>query len=200
MFPKSDYYAGTESGGWAASVNNTYDGQAPAVNATKQANVFIAIPDTNDVTVTTYAGSATSTPPKFSKNVMYPTSPLTAPPLVNQSGGDNLDLGDLAFTGVAWRKNTLYAATTVNSGGKAAVRVFGIKTASGVSLASDKTLKADTLPTGSTPTSPSTGPATSCWPRTMWAPLRDPPLRCSPARRAVVRGWPRSSSRRRLAR
>ena len=140
MFPKSDYYAGTESGGWVASVNNTYDGQAPAVNATKQANVFIAIPDTNDVTVTTYAGSATSTPPKFSKNVMYPTSPLTAPPLVNQSGGDNLDLGDLAFTGVAWRKNKLYAATTVNSGGKAAVRVFGIKTGSGVSLASDKTL------------------------------------------------------------
>lgn len=140
IFPKAKYYNGKEPGGWAASVDNTYDGQAPAVNATKQANLFIAIPDTGDVTVATYTGAATSSPPKFSKNVVFPTTPLVAPPLVTQTGGDDLDLGGLAFTGVAWRKNSLYAATTVNSGGRAAIRVFGINTGSGVSLASDKKL------------------------------------------------------------
>ncbi len=144
MFPKSDYYKGAEPGGWAASVSNTYDGQAPAVNASKQANVFIAIPDTGDVTVATYTGPASSTPPQFSKNVVFPSDPLVAPPVIVQTSGDDLNLGGLAFTGVAWRKNNLYAATTVNSSGRAAVRVFGINTGSGVSLASDKTLASGT--------------------------------------------------------
>lgn len=141
IFPKAPYYAGNEPGGWAASVNSTYDGQAPAVNATKQPNAFIAIPDTGDVTVTTYTGAAKNTPPSFSKNVVFPSTMLTPPTLVSQTGGDTLDLGGLAFTGVAWRSNKLFAAATVNDGGRNAVRVFGINTASGVSLASDKTLK-----------------------------------------------------------
>lgn len=141
VFPKGPYYAGNEPGGWAASVNSTYDGQAPAVNATKQPNAFIAIPDTGDVTVTTYTGAAKGTAPSFSKNVVYPSTTLTPPTPVTQTGGDTLDLGGLAFTGVAWRSNMLYAAATVNDGGRNAVRVFGVNTASGVSLASDKTLK-----------------------------------------------------------
>ncbi len=151
MFPKTDYYkaanyksTGVLPGGWASSVNSTYNGQAPAVNVTKQSNVFIAIPHTSDVTVTTYAGPATTSPPKFSKNVTFPSKSLVAPPLVEQgTGEDDLNLGGLAFTGVVWRKNKLYAATTVDSAGRAAVRVFGINTGSGVSLTSDKTLKSD---------------------------------------------------------
>jgi hypothetical protein len=148
IFPKAPYYAGDDSfGGWAASVNSTYDGQAPAVNDTNQANAFVAIPDTNDVTVTTYTGAAKNKAPSFSKNVVFPANPLNPPTQVTQTGGDTLDLGGLAFTGVAWRSNKLYAAATVNASGQNAVRVFGINTGSGVSLASDKTLK-DTTPTG----------------------------------------------------
>jgi hypothetical protein len=140
FFPKNAYYAGNKPGAWAADLNSTYDGQAPAVNASKQNNAFVAIPATNDVTVTTYTGAATSKAPGFSKNVVYPNKPLTTPPPVVQSGGDTLDLGPLEFTGAAWRSNKLYAATTVNKGGQAAVRVFGINTGAGVSLSSDKTL------------------------------------------------------------
>jgi hypothetical protein len=141
FLPKSAYYAGEEPGVWVADLNSTYNGQSPAVNVSKQANAFVAIPDTNDVTVTTYTGAALNTAPSFSKNVVYPTKgALTAPPNVAQTGGDTLDLGGLAFTGASWRNNKLYAAATVSQGGRAAVRVFGINTGSGVSLSSDKTL------------------------------------------------------------
>lgn len=145
MFPKGPYYKGKDPGAWAADVNTTYDGQAPAVNASKQANAFIAIPDTSDVTVTTYTGKAKSNPPAFSKNVVYPTASkgdLTVPPTVVQGGvGDNLDLGDLAFTGVAWRGDKLWAAATVSCGSDACVRVFQVGTGNGVALLSDEKLK-----------------------------------------------------------
>lgn len=146
FFPKGPLYNGSTSpGGFAASVDNTYDGQRPAVNQTKQNNLFIAIPDTNDVTVTTYTGPATKKAPSFSKNVVYPSKPLTAPPLVPQFGGDTIDLGGLSFTGVSWRANRLYAAATTNCGGLACIRLFGINTGSGVSLASDpKPIKSNT--------------------------------------------------------
>ncbi|MFL6178829.1 MAG: hypothetical protein ACJ74E_03125, partial [Actinomycetes bacterium] len=153
FFPKSAYYAGNTPGAWAADVDSTYDGQAPAVNASSQNNAFIAIPDANDVTVTTYTGAATTNAPGFSKNVVYPPKALSAPPNVSQGGGnDSLDLGTLEFTGAAWRSNKLFAATTVTCDldpgvpveNRACVRVFGINTGAGVSLSSDKTLKAAT--------------------------------------------------------
>ena len=44
--------------------------------------------------MTTYTGAATNNPPVFSKNVMYPSDPLTAPPLINQGSAETtLDLG-----------------------------------------------------------------------------------------------------------
>ena len=46
------------------------------MNATKQSNAFVAIPATNDVTVTTYTGAAINNPPVFSKNVVYPTTAM----------------------------------------------------------------------------------------------------------------------------
>lgn len=152
LFPKKEYYGGNDSlGAWAASVDATYDGQAPALNATKQANAFIAVPSDNvipvpdnpgEIAVTTYTGAAnTSTPPQFSQSLLFPEDPLVAPPTIAQPGGDTLDLGGLAFSGVVWRSNTLYAATTVAAGGSAAVRVFGMRTNSGVSLKWEKTLK-----------------------------------------------------------
>lgn len=139
---KNSFYGGNLSSGvWTADLNNTYSGQAPAVNQTNQNNLFIAIPDTADVAVTTYTGAASSKAPVFSQNIVYPTTNLTVPPQVVQSGGDTLDLGGLAFSGVAWRSNKLWAAATVDCGGDACVRVFGISTASGVTLSADKTLK-----------------------------------------------------------
>lgn len=146
MFPKGPYYKGNDPGAWAANVNTTYDGQSPAINASKQANAFIVIPDTGDVTATTYTGKAKSSPPVFSKNVVYPTAGkgnLTTPPTVVQGGaGSDLDLGGLAFTNAVWRGGELWAATTVNCGGNACVRVFGIGTANGVVLLADEKLKA----------------------------------------------------------
>jgi hypothetical protein len=153
FFPKTGsqgLYADGQSDAWTALVNSTYDGQLPAVNDTKQANLFIAVPDhdagpTDDVTVTTYSGTATANPPAFSKNVMYPADPLVAPPTVPQAGGDTLDLGPVAFTGVAWRKGKLWAAASTNCGGDACVRLFGITTAAGVALIADETLNAPGL-------------------------------------------------------
>ena len=151
FFPKNAYFRGDTPGGWAATVSNTYDGQQPAINQTKQANGFIAIPSDNvvpsgagnvgEVTVTTYTGAATNKAPVFSKTVVYPNSPLQTPNNINQAGGKSLDLGELEFTGAAWRANKLYAATTVNSGGQAAVRVYGISTAAGATLVSQGQLK-----------------------------------------------------------
>jgi hypothetical protein len=150
FFPKTGnqgLYADGASDAWTALVNSTYDGQLPAVNDTKQANLFIAVPDhdavpTDDVTVTTYTGKATNNPPAFSKNVMYPATPVLAPPLVPQAGGDTLDLGPVAFTGVAWRKGKLWAVASANCGGDACIRVFGITTSAGVALIADETLGA----------------------------------------------------------
>ena len=148
VFPKQAYYKSNEIGAWAATVDNTYDGQQPAINQTKQATAYVAIPSDNvvpnnrgEITVTTYTGAATSKEPVFTKAVMPTPTPLETPGLVNQPGGDPLDLGELEFTGAAWRANKLYAATTVDSGGQAAVRVFGINTASTISLASDSKAK-----------------------------------------------------------
>lgn len=144
-------FADGEADAWTALVNSTYDGQMPAVNASKQANLFIAVPDSDaipaidDVTVTTYTGKATVNPPVFSKNVMYPDDALVAPPLVPQAGGDTLDLGPVAFTGVAWRKGKLWATAATNCGGDACVRVFGVTTSAGVALIADETLSAPGL-------------------------------------------------------
>ena len=73
LLPKNQYYEGSDPGAWAADVDTTYDGQAPAVNQTKQKNLFIAIPSAADVSLTTYAGAATDHPPTFSMSVVYPT-------------------------------------------------------------------------------------------------------------------------------
>jgi hypothetical protein len=139
-------FADGEADAWSALVNSTYDGQMPAVNASKQANLFIAVPDSDaipaidDVTVTTYTGAATNNPPVFSKNVMYPDTALVAAPQVPQAGGDTLDLGPVAFTGVAWRKGKLWAAAATDCGGDACVRVFGVTTSAGVALIADETV------------------------------------------------------------
>jgi hypothetical protein len=143
FFPKAPLYNNSATPGvWTADVNGTYDGQTPAVNASKQPNIFIAIPDTSDVTLTTYTGAAKSNPPVFSKNVVYPTGDLLPPPIVDQGSGDDLDLGPLAFFSAAWRGNKLWAAATVNCGGDACVRVFEIGTSSGVTLNADEKLSA----------------------------------------------------------
>ena len=144
MFPKAPIYSGRAPGPWAASVNNTYDGQAPAVNASKESNIFVAVPDTNDVSLTTYTGAATTNPPNFSKSVTYPSTPLTTPPVVDQGAGDDLDLGPLAFSGAAWRSGELFAAATGTCGGSACVRLIGLGTESGVALIEDEKYKATT--------------------------------------------------------
>jgi hypothetical protein len=136
FLPRSAYYQGNDPGAWAANLDAKYNGQAPAVNQSRQPNLFVAIPDVGDVTVTTYAGAVAHKKPLFSKNVMYPSNPLSAPPLV-ATGGDTLDLGGLNFSGVTWRQNQLWAAATVSCGSVACVRVFGVKTANGVSLMAD---------------------------------------------------------------
>lgn len=140
VFAKGSLVRGGSPNPWISDLDNTYDGQAPAVNATSEANLFVAIPDTNDVTLTTYSGRATSLPPSFSKSVTYPNNALSAPPMVSQVGGDTLDLGALAFNGVAWRSGKLFAAATVDCSGLACVRVFGLTTGAGVALTSDQKL------------------------------------------------------------
>ncbi|HVQ87975.1 MAG TPA: hypothetical protein VMT88_07320, partial [Actinomycetes bacterium] len=144
FIPKQQLYKNTGPDAWVADVNNTYDGQAPAVNATKQANAFVAVPDTSDVTVTTYTGDATLKAPKFSKSVMYPTGTLLPPPLVDQGAADDLDLGPLTFNGVAWRSGKLYAAAATDCSGLACVKLFGVNTGNGVTLTSQKTLSSAT--------------------------------------------------------
>lgn len=145
FFPKSSVYSGLEPDPWTADLNSTYSGSAPAVNASTQNNIFVAIPDTGDVTVTTYTGAATTSPPLFSKNVVYPSTALTAPPVVDQGAGDDLDLGDLAFSGAAWRDGKLFAtATGTCTGPVACIRLIGIGTESGVTLIEDEKYKSTT--------------------------------------------------------
>lgn len=139
----SGLYRDGSADAWTAFVNHTYDGQLPAVNASRQANLFIGVPDTNDVTVTTYTGAAKANPPGFSKSVTYPATALLPPPSVAQgSGGDVLDLGPLAFTGAAWRGGRFWGAASTDCGGQACVRVFGIRTGAGVVLIADRALTA----------------------------------------------------------
>lgn len=139
FFPKSPIFSGNAPDPWTADLNSTYSGQAPAVNASSQSNIFVAIPATNDVTVTTYTGAATSNPPIFSKNVVYPSTPLTAPPVVDQgAAGDNLNLGPLAFSGAAWRSGELFATAAGNCAGVACIRLIGVGTESGVTLIEDE--------------------------------------------------------------
>lgn len=139
---KAGLYRDGKAAAWSALVNATYDGQMPAVNTTKQANLFIGVPDTNDVTVTTYSGAATSSPPAFSKSVTFPSSPLLPPPAVSQGSGDTLDLGPLTFTGAAWRAGSFWAAAAADCSGVACVRVFGLSTGAGVALVSQSELTA----------------------------------------------------------
>jgi hypothetical protein len=92
--------------------------------------------------VTTYTGAATTSPPNFSKNVVYPSTPLTAPPVVDQGAvGDDLDLGELTFSGVAWRSGRLFAAASTDCSGVACIRLIGIGTQSGVTLIEDEKYK-----------------------------------------------------------
>lgn len=144
FFPKTPLVNGLAPDPWAADLNSTYNGQAPAVNGSSQANIFVAIPATNDVTVTTYTGAATTLEPNFSKNVVYPASALTVPPTVDQGPGeDTLDLGPLTFTGVAWRSGQLFATAAGNCAGDGCVRLIGVGTEAGVALIEDEKLKLD---------------------------------------------------------
>ncbi|MCZ3388952.1 MAG: hypothetical protein LH645_07460 [Actinomycetia bacterium] len=153
FFPKGPIFNGNAPDPWTADLNSTYSGQAPAVNASVQNNIFVAVPDTNDATVTTYTGAATTTAPNFSKNVVFPSSPITAPPIVDQGAvGDDLDLGELAFSGVAWRSGKLFAAASSDCSGVACVRLIGVSTEAGVSLIEDEKYKS---PTGADWFSPS---------------------------------------------
>lgn len=145
FFPKGPIFNGNAPNPFTSDLNSTYSGQAPAVNASVQNNIFVAIPDTNDATVTTYTGAVTTTKPLFSKNVVFPESPITAPPIVDQGAvGDDLDLGELAFSGVAWRSGKLFAAASSDCSGVACVRLIGISTEGGVSLIEDEKYKSTT--------------------------------------------------------
>jgi len=135
FLPKGSLFKGNEPDGWISDLNNTYDGQSPAVNATKQANAFVSVPDTDDITVTTYRTKKAGSKPTFSKSVMYPNTNLVQPPVVDQGAGDDLDLGSLTFDS-AWRSGKVYAAATSLCGGFACVRVFGVSTSNGVNLVS----------------------------------------------------------------
>jgi hypothetical protein len=139
VFPKQPLMNGNAPSPWVADLNQTYDGQRPAVNASTQSNIFVAIPDTNDVTVTTYTGSATTSAPNFSKNVVYPTrGALTPAPAIDQGAGDDLDLGPLAFSGVSWRGGKLFAAASGTCDGDACIRLIGVGTEAGVTLIEDE--------------------------------------------------------------
>ncbi len=144
IFPKAPLYSGNLPDPWTADLNNTWDGQAPAVNRSKQNNIFVGVPFTGDVTLTQYSGAATTSAPNYTKSVTYPSTPLTAPPVVDQGAGDDLDLGPLAFSGAAWRSGEFFATATGTCGGNACVRLIGIGTDAGVYLIEDEKLKATT--------------------------------------------------------
>jgi hypothetical protein len=144
IFPKAPIYSGNAPDPWTADLNNTWDGQAPAVNRSKQNNIFVGVPATNDVTLTQYTGAATTAEPNYTKSVTYPSTPLTAPPVVDQAGGDDLDLGPLAFSGAAWRSGEFFATATGTCAGNACVRLIGLGTDAGVYLIEDEKLKATT--------------------------------------------------------
>jgi hypothetical protein len=139
FFPKSPIYSGNSPDPWTADLNSTWNGEAPAVNASGQNNIFVAIPSTDDVQISTFTGAATTSAPNFSKIVVYPSTSLTAPPVVDQgAAGDNLDLGPLAFSGAAWRSGKLFATAAGNCSGDACIRLIGITTESGGTLIEDE--------------------------------------------------------------
>jgi hypothetical protein len=149
VVPKQQLYGATTVGpsAWVASVNQTYDVQVPAVNASSGNPAFVAVPAPNDFTVYTLTGPATTSAPSFSKSVVYPATALVDAPDVPQSGGDTIDLPRaIDSASVSWRQGTLWAGLTVgctpsgDTGTRACLRVLRIATSGGVSLAADKTL------------------------------------------------------------
>ena len=60
FFPKAPIYSGNAPDPWTADLNSTWNGQAPAVNASGQNNIFVAIPSTDDVQISTFTGAATT--------------------------------------------------------------------------------------------------------------------------------------------
>ncbi|MFZ0324493.1 MAG: hypothetical protein WAN48_10220 [Actinomycetes bacterium] len=149
VLPKSQLYSATLVGpnAWVSSVNSTYDGQVPAVNASSGNAAFVAVPFTIDFTVYTLTGAATTTAPAFSKSVMYPTVNLVDAPDVPQSAGTDINLPSaIDSASVAWRGGVLWAAMTVGctpSGDttvRACLRIMKVTTSSGVSLDVDETL------------------------------------------------------------
>ncbi len=148
VLPKAPLYKATVSGpdAWVSSVNNTYDGQTPSVNASGGNAAFVAVPDTSDFTVYTLSGPAKGNPPVFSKSVMYPTIDLVDAPDVPQTGGGDIRLpAAIDSASVSWRKGVLWAALTVGctpSGDttlRPCLRVLKVTTSSGVSLESEET-------------------------------------------------------------
>ncbi len=150
FFPKAPIYSGNSPDPWTADLNGTWSGQAPAVNASAQNNIFVAIPDNDgdpfpDAQVSTFTGAATSNAPNFSKSVVSLATPMTTPPVVDQGAvGDNLDLGPLAFSGAAWRSGKLFATAAGNCGGSACIRLIGIGTEAGVTLIEDEKFQSNT--------------------------------------------------------
>jgi hypothetical protein len=144
FFPKAPIYSGNSPDPWTSDLNGTWSGQAPAVNASTQNNIFVAVPDNDgdpfpDAQVSTFTGAATTSKPRFSKGVVDLDTPMTTPPVVDQGAtGDNLDLGGVAFTGAAWRSGKLFAAATGNCSGSACIRLIGIGTDATATLIEDE--------------------------------------------------------------
>ena len=148
VLPKGQLYASTVSGPdiWVSSVNNTYDGQTPSVNASAGNAAFVAVPDTDDFTVYTLTGQAKASAPLFSKSVMYPTPSLVDAPDVPQTAGEDIALASAVNSAsVSWRNGTMWAALTVgctpsgDSTQRACLRLLKVTTSSGVSLEVDET-------------------------------------------------------------
>ena len=149
VLPKNQLYSATLVGpnAWVSSVNNTYDGQTPAVNASSGNAAFTAVPATKDFTVYTLTGAATTKTPVFSKTVMYPTVDLVDAPDVPQGGGKSIDLpAAVDSASVAWRNGVLWAGLTVgctpngDASPRACIRVYKVATANGVSLGAEETV------------------------------------------------------------
>ena len=149
VLPKSKLYSATTVGpnAWVSSVNNTYDGQTPAVNASSGNAAFTAVPDTGDFTVYTLTGAATTNAPVFSKSVMYPTAALVDAPDVPQGGGGSVDLpAAIDSASVSWRNGVLWTGLTVgctpsgDASPRACIRMYKVTTSSGVSLDVEETL------------------------------------------------------------
>ncbi len=121
--------------------NNTYDGQQPAINQTKQANAFVAIPSDNVMPTTGRdhgddlhrCGHDQRAGVQQERGLPRPAADSTAGSW-NQPAVTRWTSVDLSSPVRAWRNNKLYAARRSTAVVSAAVRVFGINTGSGVSL------------------------------------------------------------------